>query len=133
MTNPQEAMEAARRIVAKHAAKVAKAAIEWPGAKPIEDTDAVIVARALLTPWRDMSTAPKDGTWVLLYGDGPSFMRCPFVGYWTGMGLRPDGTETPLAWYQAISSSRYPCQPTHWMPLPPAPEGPPSAESASTK
>lgn len=68
MTNPQEAMEAAHRIVAKHAAKVAKAAIEWPTAKPLEDTDAVTVARALLNPWQDISTAPKD-RWASLIED----------------------------------------------------------------
>ena len=63
--------------------------------------------------WQPIETAPKDRLHVLLFGDGPGFKQCSFVGYWyehdgvwLGFDHKPAG------------------QPTHWMPLP----KPPNAE-----
>ena len=81
-----------------------------------------------MSEWRDISTAPKDGT-IIFLSDG----RQPHVGYW-GIGhpyahkfgvdaTYPwaflDGTGDCNAW---MSEPRF--GPTYWMPfdLPPPPE-----------
>lgn len=55
--------------------------------------------------WQDISTAPKDGSRVLLYGfDGYEGM----FGVWNGQWV----------WAGYLSNR---LQPTHWQPLPPPP------------
>lgn len=68
--------------------------------------------------WRPIETAPKDGTWVLGFGDGPGFAACNFVAYYgiTTDDPQPHWRSTFHA--QTIWSR---CGPTHWMPLPSAP------------
>jgi hypothetical protein len=56
--------------------------------------------------WREIESAPKDGTYLLLceaYDDGSWNM---VVGRWDG------------GWW---SKEPFPHEPTHWMPLPPPP------------
>lgn len=99
--------------------------------------------RALASPsltagaWQDISTAPKDGTHVLVCDQSdPSFpfsQRPPTVAHWFGPpdlpGLRSGG------WYLSVSYNEQPRLQglTHWQPLPPTPateqpsEAPPSA------
>jgi hypothetical protein len=64
-----------------------------------------------LTDWRPIDTAPRDGTFLLLFaasGDAVSAI-CPFqVARWTH-----DSWES--------EDSRLIERPTHWMPLPPPP------------
>jgi hypothetical protein len=66
-----------------------------------------------VTGWQDISTAPKDGTRVMLsYDDSVTTGR-----YWDAWN---DGTAD---WFD--DSDDVLCgylKPTHWMPLPPAPE-----------
>lgn len=65
--------------------------------------------------WRPIETAPKDGTRIL--GCGPLHsLRDPdrtyyieVVHYWPGQ------KHWPIKWMEGHS------EPTHWMPLPPAP------------
>lgn len=57
--------------------------------------------------WRDIDSAPKDGTEVLV----TEVVYSPFVAYWSGTFKR----------WSAEGSHDY-CSPTHWMPLPPPPE-----------
>lgn len=66
--------------------------------------------------WRDISTAPKDGTAILLAVLGSSGKYAQQVGSWQVDRLNdePDGWEWP--WTVG--------RPTHWMPLPPPPEQP---------
>ena len=63
--------------------------------------------------WRDMHTAPKDGTVVLLYFR-PGFIR---TGAWAGVrlpGWRDSGGY----------GGKFIGKPTHWMPLPAGPRSP---------
>jgi hypothetical protein len=73
----------------------------------LDDADALIAAlRPTDTGWRDIATAPKDGTPVLGYwwhSDGGSFG----VVVWDGDDWRENSDIVGA--------------PTHWMPLPPAP------------
>ena len=54
--------------------------------------------------WQPIETAPKDGSWLLLYGDPYSNDWAVFVGRFEKSGWQqPDGFDL---------------EPTHWMPLP---------------
>lgn len=64
--------------------------------------------------WQDISTAPKDGTWILAivcgnWMDGKPYI--PSVSRWTcGSWDAENYDETGEDWF-----------PTHWMPLPDPP------------
>lgn len=53
-----------------------------------------------MTDWQDISTAPRDGTWVMCWGPDSLHGIAKF-------GANPVWAEYP--------------EYTHWMPLPPAP------------
>lgn len=59
--------------------------------------------------WKPIETAPKDGTWIILYHVGLKLG----VWYWDG-GVWNDDS---MIW-----SERDGCGPSHWMPLPPEPK-----------
>lgn len=79
---------------------------------------------ALALPrWRDIETAPKDGTWVQLYGgaieyrwDGDSEPPVVVGQYTTEMN---QGCWQ-FAWYDGGYYGEY-RDPTHWMPIPELP------------
>lgn len=71
-----------------------------------------------LTEWRDIATAPKDGTWVLVSStEGRSVPACwcfSEVGFWaTGIG---GNLSDPSGPHKYLLHSA-----THWLPLPSAP------------
>lgn len=86
--------------------------------------------------WRDIDTAPKDGTWVLLYD--PMANSLIYTGTWdakfdSNWNYESDNLEYKGAWtsYQAQSFGHEEyatLQPTHWMPLP----DPPNVSADST-
>lgn len=82
----------------------------------IDDAIAEIKRLRALTAWRDIASAPKDGTYVLLFFPGPLMdMESPGLAvgrYYTDSGW----------WVTAIWASGHPVkQPTHWQPLPEPP------------
>lgn len=86
-----------------------KSHFDWLGfARAIE-----ALVRAECAPqWRDIETAPKDGTVVLLAG-----CRKPVAAAWL---------EDEIDWWHVDDNKRGPFAlrgpgPTHWMPLPAAP------------
>lgn len=86
---------------------------DWPREAFMRLTDAEVAISAALaacdeSPWRSMDSAPKDDTEVLLYfGDG----RIEKAVWWDCYGEWVDTRE-----YITMRN------PTHWMPLPAAPE-----------
>jgi hypothetical protein len=82
-----------------------------------------IKAGALPSPpdgWQDISTAPKDGRWLLVVdrsrisGDGITLAR-----FDSDLGINH--------WYSGLDAGYEddePLKPTHWMPLPPPPQPP---------
>jgi hypothetical protein len=78
--------------------------------------------------WQDISTAPRDGSWVRLRGGAMQYCwegdtdPPEVIGQWT---TYQDGGQTEgnwqFAWYDAGFLGMYE-DPTHWMPLPDAPE-----------
>lgn len=71
-----------------------------------------------MTEWRDISSAPKDGTSVLLYSAG-AYHGLPFPGQYHDSELRPG-----MPWVSLIGrkSRLYEHVPTHWQPLPQPPK-----------
>lgn len=59
-----------------------------------------------MSEWQDISTAPKDGTDVLLGNSHGSLM----IGFWNGRAWDDGDHRSFERW------------PTHWMPAPPPPE-----------
>jgi len=88
------------------------------------------------SPWRSMESAPKDGTSVLLHNNNapgnPSGRMETCEDYNTVVGAwwasdesdrDADGFGDWMCYMDAIEDPRCPFEPTHWMPLPAAPEG----------
>lgn len=70
--------------------------------------------------WQDISTAPKDGTRVILYQpDGQWRRRGPHRGaeVATGYWHQPGNPEADGFW---VAGGAF--RPTHWMPLPAPPD-----------
>lgn len=67
--------------------------------------------------WQDISTAPKDGTWVLLHS--PDSIHAAFIGRWCDDSDFPDGG----AWWPDHDAG-FPIDvdPSHWQPLPSPPK-----------
>lgn len=77
--------------------------------------------------WQTIETAPKDGTWILVYGenygdeDGPRFSVIKWVTNIVGVWEYIDSTTRKLVekdwsdWSDTFA-------PTHWMPMPEPPK-----------
>ena len=76
------------------------------------------------TGWRSIESAPKDGTSVLLFGDGEvsvAFWEVKMgIGEWRCIGYGILGCEDNVGPYCVPDRLLHP-NPTHWMPLPDAP------------
>jgi hypothetical protein len=80
----------------------------------------------LMDGWQPIKTAPKDGVPVLVYGGCEGWsgrgMLCAayYFGHWRiyGIinGMPSSASKKSTQFFSAI-------EPTHWMPLPPAPKG----------
>lgn len=85
---------------------------------------------ALEHGWHPIATAPKDGAAILLLcPDSVPDIPFIFVGSWLAQDHANDMGEPDEGWFsfdsEGWSWSVYPeYLPTHWMPLPPAPDQP---------
>lgn len=70
-----------------------------------------------MSEWQLIETAPKDGRWLLLFGDGVGFGSCKFIGYYGGR----HGYDDVHTWRET-GFNAYAAEPTHWMPLPESPK-----------
>jgi len=71
--------------------------------------------------WQDISSAPKDGTRILLCNDDHVVETGCWVNSWWERWERTNKTTQKLVKDDASYWSGC-CNPTHWMPLPKAPE-----------
>lgn len=69
---------------------------------------------------RDIQNAPKDGTHILGFGDGPAIMACTYVMRWDKGDWRDAFGSTDFTWNRL--------QPTHWQPMLAQPLSPPQGE-----
>ena len=106
--------------------------IEIPSASPPPPATA-------LAAWQDISTAPKDGTWVLCLAKRatvPVIASHQFstggIGSWIDKDASDfSGHDDPSeAWIEYWNSNSY--TPTHWMPLPPRPDDRTNASEAQS-
>lgn len=89
----------------------------WHDGNSDAETEARRAADAVLSlipeaGWRDISTAPKDGTRILIYvpPEEDYDPEIQYVAYWNGE-----------KWEEALGEGYTTFEPTHWMPRPPAP------------
>ena len=71
--------------------------------------------------WQPIDTAPKDGTWILLAGDS-GYTTTPFR-----VSVCQYSFDTYYSWWRDHAGDNFRDdgdEPTHWMPLPPAPPTP---------
>lgn len=88
------------------------------------DLDAVARAAiaAMAPQWRSMDSAPRDGTWVMLYSPSTAYKPArEYVATWERLGYNDKPT-----WAYGPSGSEHSFRygvygATHWMPLPAAP------------
>jgi hypothetical protein len=86
--------------------------------------------RYTLDGWRDIKTAPRDGTFILVYGppvddENVWVYQCRWMdfsplsqsGELAALGEGPRGQFEVV-----IRDFVHKCRPTHWMPMPPAPQ-----------
>ncbi len=85
------------------------------------------VAKGQQAMWRHIETAPKDGSYLLLW---EQYSDAPFVGYWSGgsWSVSHEHVDAEGGWDGANVVDALSMPITHWMPLPPAP-GPTDGES----
>jgi len=109
ISQEREAREKAERMLALR--------VENPGAERYwesrwRDAEASLAEAKRLLEWRDMKSAPRDGTNILLRFPGPFSDPTETgisVGMWTGNGW----------WCRAIWAASSPhAEPTQWCPLP---------------
>ena len=76
-----------------------------------------------MSDWRPISTAPKDGTYILLWPVGRAVIRhgyAPTSAVGMARWHQPGNPERPGYWSAAGHGE---CnRPSHWMPLPAPPE-----------
>ena len=70
--------------------------------------------------WRHIETAPKDGSYLLLW---EQYSDAPFVGYWSGgsWSVSHEHVDAEGGWDGANVVDALSMPITHWMPLPPPP------------
>jgi hypothetical protein len=74
--------------------------------------------------WKPIETAPKDGTWILVYGEGTEDegeKRSVAVAQYTNyLNCETTDWHWQFAWYDGGYYGKFE-NPTHWMPLPEPP------------
>lgn len=100
---------------------------EWLQHLYEEGLDQVIYAKRLMAEisWKPIETAPKDGTWILIYGGciGDELDNRIVTAYW-------DDDESSVydpCWRSfsedaGVYGAFHDTEPTHWMPLPHPPK-----------
>ena len=81
---------------------------------PDDEPTAIAAWNRRASGWQPIETAPRDGTWVLCAHD---------VAKWTRIGMQSKNFGP--GWYYSATgfAATYKADvPTHWQPLPPAPE-----------
>lgn len=86
-------------------------------ADTLESLRQQLAALKVENEWQPISTAPKDGTVVIVW-----WWNKVITAWCAGAGLSRDGGDWWRSHAMEVVSTDYP-RPTHWMPLPKAPDG----------
>jgi hypothetical protein len=120
--------EAADRIEALSHRAGPMEAVAALSSRPVDDTGGEFssVNPEALGGWQTTDTAPRDGTEVILATVIDGFVyEEPATGRWTGRTWEPSWQGRSVIEYQddfGTDWQSFAPQPTHWMPLPPAPD-----------
>lgn len=78
----------------------------------------------MTSEWQPIETAPKDGTWIIVFGgyaaDDDADRTFAIVQWSNYLNCGKTYPRWMFAWYDGGYYGRY-YDPTHWMPLPPPP------------
>ena len=78
-----------------------------------------------MSEWQPIETAPKDGTCVLVYGEGTydegDLRKIAVAQYTNYLNGRETDWHWQFAWYYGGYYGKF-YDPTHWMPLPESPK-----------
>jgi hypothetical protein len=83
----------------------------WSGSEVVDQP--LLPAKDAVPDWQDISTAPRDGTDVLI-GLGDTIA----IGFY----CPENDPRLPPGWIWAGEDLWFRCEPTHWMPLPAPPK-----------
>jgi len=72
----------------------------------------------IMGEWQPIKTAPRDGSWVLLWSDHNDGRCRVSVRQWR----KGVGKGDPFAWYDHLATQSPTLSPTYWMWLPPSPK-----------
>lgn len=125
MTHPQYPAEAVERLRERIATTLEITDDNYVDCIKIADL-AALLSYVEGMKWRTIESAPKDGTHILVF---PALLGVPLVATWERPGKTPPmmrliGHETGHDgfWRAALTGKPTPYAPTHWLPLPPAPD-----------
>lgn len=99
-----------------------------------QDLDFAITALAQEQGWRTIDSAPMDGRKIILAYMNRNGLKRTVMGHWltdeAAAEIDHEGAGLEGGWYEQIDNwddysevRIYEGEPTHWMPLPPPPEG----------
>ena len=86
---------------------------------PVEVADAILEILPVME-WQPIETAPKDGTWIMLFSPCEEFPTSD-VTHWIAKYGYFDNSFEPGWIDQEDALVMKEHEPTHWMPLPPPP------------
>lgn len=95
--------------------------IAWRGYR------AGLASQAQQSQWMPIETAPRDGTVIIVWDGYTGFGSTVGAAYWSKEVLYREDLcilDEPAGWrWSSDNSKNGMARATHWMPLPPAPEG----------
>lgn len=74
-----------------------------------------------MTEWQPIETAPRDGTWVLVYRKEDGTRNPISIRHWRRWQRGSTAPTFEQRWVDEWSQSRSLWESTHWMPLPEVP------------
>lgn len=77
-----------------------------------------------MTEWKPIDTAPKDGTAILIYPAYSMWLDHKKLPNYIPYVCRWKDDAFGAGWIEASGEEYHLFEPTHWMPLPAAPEPP---------
>ena len=93
--------------------------VPWKWERILDNSIDAALSACDESPWRSMESAPKGGKYILICHGG----WVPDIAGWRDeRPARPGVMVAPPGWFTVAGPRSRILEPTHWMPLPAAPE-----------